>query len=200
MAITTRYDSKRRFISYWHQIDEVLTCEPQHMLDVGVGTGFLSRYLRALDIAVTTVDIDKERKPDIVASVTALPCSDNVFDMVTAFEVLEHMPYEESLQSMRELHRVSSHWVLISLPDATRYLRLEVPIPKIGKWKRLYTISLCHPERHKMGEEGHYWEIGKAGYPLARIIQDMETTGFAIKKKYRVFENPYHHFFVLQKI
>jgi hypothetical protein len=45
----------------------------------------------------------------------------------------------------------------------------------------------------------HYWEIGKAGYPLKRIISDIERQGMEIIKTYRVFESPYHRFFVLRE-
>lgn len=44
-----------------------------------------------------------------------------------------------------------------------------------------------------------YWEIGKAGYPLDKIITDIQGTGFEIKKTYRLLENPYHRFFILEK-
>ena len=45
----------------------------------------------------------------------------------------------------------------------------------------------------------HYWEIGKAGYPLNRILEDIERAGFNIIKTYRIFEHPYHRFFILKK-
>ena len=45
----------------------------------------------------------------------------------------------------------------------------------------------------------HYWEIGKAGYPLQKVMGEMREAGFEIKKAYRVFEMPYHRFFVLAK-
>ena len=46
----------------------------------------------------------------------------------------------------------------------------------------------------------HYWEIGKAGYPLSNIIDDIQIAGFKIEKTYRVFEYPCHRFFKLKKI
>lgn len=45
----------------------------------------------------------------------------------------------------------------------------------------------------------HYWKIGKAGYPLQRVMDEMQNAGFEINKTYRVFEMPYHRFFVLAK-
>jgi len=45
----------------------------------------------------------------------------------------------------------------------------------------------------------HYWEIGKAGYPLNRIINEIQRAGFKIEETYRIFENPYHRFFILKK-
>jgi len=46
------------------------------------------------------------------------------------------------------------------------------------------------------------WEIGKAGYPLQKVMREMQIAGFEIneiKKTYRVFEIPWHRFFVLSK-
>jgi len=48
-------------------------------------------------------------------------------------------------------------------------------------------------------ENKHYWEIGKVGYPLKRIIKEMQMVGFKIEKTYRIFEHPYHRFFILEK-
>lgn len=44
-----------------------------------------------------------------------------------------------------------------------------------------------------------YWEINKAGYPLRKVMGEMQRARFEIKKTYRVFEMPYHRFFVLGK-
>jgi len=46
----------------------------------------------------------------------------------------------------------------------------------------------------------HYWEIGKFGYPLKKIVEDIQRAGFEVKKTYRVLEFPYHRFFVLRKL
>lgn len=195
-----QHDTKRRFISYWHQVYEALALEPKTMLEVGIGNGFVSRYLKGEGINITTCDINKDLNPDYVSSVTQLPFQNNSFHLVMACEILEHMPYQETLKALGELARVSSQWVLISLPDATRTFRIELPIPKIGKWKKLITLPKRNPPAHVVTDkEGHHWEIGKKDYPLNRITRDMEKAGLAVKKTYRIFEFPYHRFFVLEK-
>jgi hypothetical protein len=74
-----------------------------------------------------------------------------------------------------------------------------VQVPKIGEFKKLIPLpTLKKPSHHFNGQ--HYWEIGKAEYPLNRIIDDINNAGFKISKTYRIFENPYHRFFILEKI
>ena len=41
--------------------------------------------------------------------------------------------------------------------------------------------------------------LGKIDYPLSKIFNDIQIAEFKIKKRYRVFENPYHRFFILKK-
>lgn len=194
------YDSKRRFCSYWHQIQEVLACNPLRVLEIGVGTHFVSRYLLTYGVSPVTCDIDAEKHPDVVASIVQLPLSNDAFDTVVACEILEHLPYEESLRALQELHRVTSRWLVISLPDATPVATIQFPIPYIRKVKWLLSVPALFPRVHRLTKGGHRWEIGKRNYPLARIKGDIAKAGFTIMKTYRVFENPYHSFFVLEKI
>ena len=194
-----KYDSRRRFASYWHQIREVLERRPANLLEIGVGSGFVNRYLRDREILVTSVDSDASLKPDIVGDVRRLEFADNTYDTSIAYEVLEHIPYQDSLKAIGELGRVSQKYVLVSLPDATRVLCLAISLPGIGIVRKLLSIPIF-PRVHIMTKGGHYWEIGKRGYSLSRVKRDIENNGLTIEKTYRVFENPYHRFFILKKI
>ena len=194
----TKYDSKRRFASYWHQIAEIISRKPAHVLEVGIGNGFVSRYIRQKGLQVTTVDAAAELRPDITADIRALPFSDHSYDLVTAFEIMEHIPFEDFGKALAELKRISSKYVIISLPDATRVLRVEFPLPGVGKFQRLITFPHLRAKIHTMTKSGHFWEIGKRGYPLSRIKAIIMGTGFAIEKTYRVYENPQHRFFILK--
>ena len=52
------YDSKERYISYWHQIQTVVSAEPSSVLEIGIGNGFVHRELRRHGMQVTTLDAD----------------------------------------------------------------------------------------------------------------------------------------------
>ena len=192
------YDTKQRFCSYWHQIHEILLRKQNEVLEIGVGNRFVSNYLRERGINIVTLDIDKELKPDVVGSVLDIPFRDNSFQIVACYELLEHLPYEYVAKALSEISRVSKQYVILSLPDVNRVYRIYIYIPKIGEIKRLLPLPRIRKPIHKFDGQ-HYWEIGKAGYSLKRVVGDMQKEGLQLEKTYRVFEHPYHRFFILRK-
>ncbi|MCH7553531.1 MAG: class I SAM-dependent methyltransferase, partial [Chloroflexi bacterium] len=131
------YDTKARFNSFWHQISEVVGTDPDSVLEVGVGSGFTSNYLRRMGISITSLDIDPSLDPDMVASVLDLPYPDGTFDTVTCFEVLEHLPFEHFKRALSELYRVARSTVILSLPDSSRVYRVALRIPAIHRFRWL---------------------------------------------------------------
>ena len=192
------YDSKARFCSYWHQIQEIINLDHNKVLEVGIGSGFVYKYLKERNIKILSLDIDKRLNPDMVGSIFDIPFKDNSFNAVACYEVLEHQPYECFFKALSEMYRVSNAYVILSLPDVERVYRFNMQIPKLGEFKRLIPLPRFKKSIHKFEGE-HYWEIGKEGYLLNKIIDDIERTGFKIESTYRVFENPYHRFFLLKK-
>jgi len=192
------YDTKQRFCSYWHQIHEILLLKQNEVLEIGVGNRFVSNYLRERGINIVTLDIDKELKPDVVGSVLDIPFRDNSFQIVACYELLEHLPYEYVAKALSEISRVSKQYVILSLPDVNRVYRIYIYIPKIGEIKRLLPLPRIRKPIHKFDGQ-HYWEIGKAGYSLKRVVGDMQKEGLQLERTYRVFEHPYHRFFILRK-
>ncbi|MEE3368090.1 MAG: methyltransferase domain-containing protein [Planctomycetota bacterium] len=88
-----RYDSKRRFCSYWHQLNETHNVGARTVAEIGVGSRFTSTYLQRQGIQHTSIDIDARLNPTITASVLDIPLEDNLFDVAVCFEVLEHLPF-----------------------------------------------------------------------------------------------------------
>ena len=197
-----RYENLPRFISYYNQIDLVRTLDPKEILEVGIGSGFLSNYLRSRDYAVTTADYDKTLGPDMVCDITRIPVKDNSFDLVMAFEILEHMPYEESLKGIKEMERVSKRYVVLSVPRSCSYFGLSFMfgLPIFHKFVSLglrIPFFWIGPE---YGSKEHFWELGRRGFPVRRLVKDIERLGLTIRqKKGHVALNTQHYFLVLEK-
>lgn len=192
-----RYMSKARWNSVWHQLDEVLRLKPERVLEIGPGPGVLKHMAGLYGVQVETLDLDPELKPDHVGSATALPFSDGSFDVVCAFQMLEHLPYEQSLCAFAEMVRVSRSNIIISLPDAKPVWRYLAHIPKFGVIDRLISRPFSRAHAHQFDGE-HHWEINKLGYELAKITEDL-THFAALRKCWRVPENPYHRFFMFER-
>lgn len=190
------YDSKKRFISYWHQINEIIRLDPSNVLEIGIGNGMVSNYLRGRGLKVTTLDIREKLHPDIVASVLDMPMADGTFDVVACYEVLEHMEYRNFNTALSEIYRVCKRNALLSLPDQNRAIRILLHVPVLGEKK--WMLSTPKIKKNEL-DVYHKWEIGRWGYPLKRIVSDIREAGFYLCESYRVFEIPYHRFFILGK-
>jgi len=195
---STDYDSKERFCSYWHQFNEIIQLHPTRILEVGIGSGFLNRYLKQKGLTITTLDITHGLEPDVTGSVLEIPFVNESFDVVACYEVLEHLPYENFERGLRELFRITQKNVILSVPDASRVYSFYIELPRIKPIRKLIPDPFPRFIVHKY-DGAHYWEIGKAGYPLEKIEHAIERSGFNIVKTYRVFELHYHRFFILKK-
>lgn len=194
--VSRSYDTKSRFVSYWRQIKEVTDLNPQNILEVGLGNGTTSHYLKNIGIEVTTADINRGLNPDVICSVIKLPFEQNSFDVVLCAEVLEHISYEEFPKALGEIYRVARKAVILSLPHWGVSFYIGFKIPFLPKKEIFAKISI--PRKHVFDGE-HYWEIGKSGFPLRKVRKDIQDQGFQITKEINLFEDPAHRFFILKK-
>jgi hypothetical protein len=191
------YNKKGRFCSYWHQIEEVRKLNPENILEIGMGNGFVAWFLQNAGLEVTTMDIDPDLKPTIVGSVVDIPLPDDSFDLVMCCQLLEHLPYDNFVPALLQLHRVAKKHVVLSLPDMKPVHRVHIETP-IGKARFFYPKLFSKPIDWKFDGQ-HHWNINNLGYPTTRIINDIMSTNFKIVSHFRVPENPGHHFFILNK-
>lgn len=192
------YLDKPRWISLWHQINEVVTTHPKNVLEVGIGNGLVSHTLKLLGIKTITLDIDARLKPDRIGDVRKLPFKKNTFDTILCAEVLEHIPFADFFTALRQLHKVARGYVIITLPhDFLTYFSFSGKIIPYMKPVSFLQIFPAHRSHAFNGQ--HYWEIGKKGFHLKYIEILMEKAGFKINKSYNLLENPEHRFFILEK-
>ena len=188
------YMNKPRWCSVWHQMDEIQKLAPQSVLEIGPGPGVLKAVGALFGITVETLDLDSDLNPDHLGSASAIPLPDAAYDVVCAFQVLEHLPYESSLVAFEEMVRVSRGNVIISLPDAWPAWRYQIHVPFLGGLDLLVPRPRLRAPVHGPDPE-HHWEINKRNYPLSRIVADFSRR-MSLLKTYRVPEFPYHRFFL----
>lgn len=97
---------------------------PERTLDVGCAKGFLVKALS--EMAVDAYGIDpsvyavSNAHPDIAEKINleaaqSIPYPDDTFDVVTCFDVLEHIPAREVPKTLKEMLRVSKQWVILRM-------------------------------------------------------------------------------------
>ena len=191
-----KYCGIDRWSSYHYQLREILALAPASVLEVGKGDGVIGHYLREnTTTSYRSLDIAADLHPDIVGEVEHIPLMDNDVDMVAAFEVLEHLPFQRFEPALLELSRVARKNIIISLPHFGPSIRFSMKLPFMKELKFAWKLPY-HPT-HVFGGE-HYWEIGKKGYELD-VIRAALLKHFIIEKEFVPYENQYHHFFVLSK-
>jgi SAM-dependent methyltransferase len=190
------YGHLDRWVSYYMQLRETFRFKPKSVLEIGVGDKVFGDYLRNnTGISYTSVDIAEDLRPNVIGSVTELPFQNRSFDVVVAFEVLEHIPFEKFEQALSEIARVARTGAVISLPHFGPPIKLSFKIPLVPEVKVAWKIPF--PARHVFNGE-HYWEIGKRGYPIG-CIRDVLRSHFVLENDFVPFESQYHHFFILRK-
>jgi 2-polyprenyl-3-methyl-5-hydroxy-6-metoxy-1,4-benzoquinol methylase len=117
------------------------------------------------------------------------------FDVVCAFQVLEHLPFDKFEKSLVNMKEHSNKYVIISLPDCRPGIYFKLKIPRIKEIK----LSIKLPYYRKIIFDGqHYWEFGGKSTKPSKVLNIIKKH-FHIKEEYIIFENPYHHMFVLER-
>jgi 2-polyprenyl-3-methyl-5-hydroxy-6-metoxy-1,4-benzoquinol methylase len=114
--------------------------DPKSLLDVGCGEGVLvHEWARQIAPArVVGLDLEEasiqagwaQRQADNLeykimdVSQKGLPFADDEFDVATAIEVLEHVP--DPAQTVAEMARVASRWLLVSVPREPLWRGLNI--------------------------------------------------------------------------
>jgi len=196
------YDDLFRFISYYYQIELIREIQPRTILEIGLGNKFVSNYLSWHGYHIVTCDLEAELLPEVVGDIKNLPFKASSFEVVAAYEVLEHLPWEFLPQVLVELKRVTCKYVLLSVPYSGLSAEIILRFPLVWKLFKSLFIDLFirvpyFYRKFKPGDE-HYWELGWRGYSLKRF-KKLIPQGMTIIKEVRPVLKTYHHFFVLKK-
>lgn len=190
-----KYMSVERWISIWHQVNSIIKLDVKNVLEIGGGGGLLKNIMKTYGVNVKVIDIDPALNPDYLLDVRDANFDKEQFDLCVAFQVLEHMEYKNFKSILREMKRVSKKGCIISLPDSERIWPITAHVPRIGR-KTLKIKKPFHKREDAVFDGEHYWEINKKGYDLEKIMVDLNEI-FSSVETWRVDENPYHRFFLI---
>lgn len=179
------YTGRRKILAgFVEEICRNVTDRRPRILDVGCGTGanllMLSEYGEAegVDIAEDALAFCRERGLDKVrlGAGEELPYEDGTFDLVTAFDVVEHM--DDDLAGLREMRRVlrPGGRVLLFVPTFMFLWGLQ---DDVSNHRRRYRL----PELRRVLEQAGF-EIERTTYanitfffPILVMRQLMRVTG-----------------------
>ena len=174
---------------YWRQqkLMRDLVKAGDRVLEIGVGTGFTANYLRSKGVHVTTLDIDADKQPDVVANVAEYGFPDH-HDAILAFEVFEHLPYDDFPLLLARLATAARRHVFLSLPRNRRLVAsLNVKLPKVKartfQWK---------VRRGEIVEPYHVWELDHGGVTAESLEQELARHGFAIDRRDEAFDRRFY--------
>ena len=90
------------------------------MLDVGCGRGEMVRIAQNMGFDAFGIEASRKMCDDMkvfFGTAQNIPFDDNAFDVVTMFDVLEHIPEQDIAQVLSELNRVAKKTVIITASD-----------------------------------------------------------------------------------
>ncbi|WP_430811371.1 MULTISPECIES: class I SAM-dependent methyltransferase [unclassified Carboxylicivirga] len=183
-----------RHWQYYHSqqklINKHLTLKA-NILELGIGSSFTSNYLKSKGFMVTTMDIDAAKEPDIVGNIVTENPPPQV-DTMLAFEVFEHIPYNEFLATLKKLLNSNIKTILLSFPYNEKvWFDIDVRVHVFGRI--CFQIAT---RRNRLTTNHHHWEIRYRQHSLQQIKNDMTQCGYRIVDDYRKYSQ---HFFVLTR-
>lgn len=192
-----RYMNLARWSCYYTQIGKVLSLNPDSVLEVGPGDGLFGWYMKKNGISYSSADHADDINSDFKVNLGEedIPVEDNKFDVVCAFQVLEHIEFDKVPYAISELRRVSKKFVFLDIPEYSVHINFAFKIPFIKYFQSHLTI----PRATKHSFDGlHHWEIGKKGFSR-RVVRSVLTDKLDLVEEFTIYQNPKERFYLLKK-
>lgn len=172
-----KYVSRGRWDSYYDQIFFIEKYIPneQNILEIGGGLSINKFLLSKESYNIKTADIDKSLQPDYEMDLFDIFSIDDYnYNWILAFQVLEHIEYEDFLEFLK-ISSLNKKKLLISLPYVGITIKFAFYMSLYGERKIefIFRIPLFFKEHRFNGQ--HYWEVGKKGYSVNKIKQDISN-------------------------
>ncbi len=190
------YFTPEQLWSFAEQIYHLHRAAPRRLIEVGVGNGFVSQFMRSMGINVLTCDINPNLNPDLLVSVTDLDrhITPGEYDLISCCEVMEHMPFEQFEEAMRKFSCLSEN-LFLTLPvygwkfGFALRLSLKSRVRWISRWfawrSSSYTLIPMH-----------YWEVGSQRETQHRRLLSVLNRYYGSVESNIFRFNPYHRYYL----
>ena len=193
--MTNPYDTELRLLAYTHQITLIRKLGPRTVLNIGKGTGFLKKYFESNNVRLEDLDIDPDTRPDYLQDLSIPFDLAREFDLVCAFQVLEHIPFDAFETGLSNIRHHTKSSALVALPIQTLRFGIRVDFPLL---KLDYLAWFERAFKKKPDEALPQWEIGLQKTPKKAVDEKIRKF-FHIREQFLHRLNPFHYYYVLEK-
>jgi hypothetical protein len=209
-------DRQKQWNSIFYQISEIANLNLSSVLEIGGGTNLNRHIFKYLDknIDYKVCDVNAEYKPDYLCDFQNLELN-NQFDMVCAFQILEHNSLENLENMLKKMRSLSKKFVLFSVPFNGQVLSVNINFRLFGRafyFSKTFvskTITTKNTDTKKIEQrvkknpkkkyDPHYWEVGRKEMSKLKFDSLLKKLNFKIVKEYYNEIFPYHLFYLLKK-
>ncbi len=200
------YSSERRYLSYYHQIKNIMflveTKKATKILIAGKGDGVVQKILEAYDelfnlkLVVKTFDFAEDLHPDILGDLVEINnLITEKYDIILCCQVLEHLPFEESLLVLAHMQKLS-RYVILSVPYKAITIRGTLKMPLLQEIEYCLKVPFWQ-NRKGMVDSRHYWELG-FNVTLKKYKETIKKIGYCIISSHILKKDGYKYFFLLE--
>lgn len=156
--------------------------------DLGCGRGEKALLFLEYNRKITGIDRQNYRAQEyekiifIEKNILSSGLSDNSFDIILSYDVIEHIEEPEKL--LKEMHRLLTKDGILILSTPNKYRLLALPLLILGLRKFPYCLE---PVNHK-NDYPDYWHIRE--YSSKELINLVTTNNFQVIEHQKIFYGP----------
>lgn len=193
------YFDVRQLMAQAMQIKHIHRLKPKSMIEIGIGNGLTSTFMRNSGVPVTTADINPNLDPDICCPIYEIldKTGGRSFDLVVCCEVLEHMPVDQLEENIKILRSLGSR-LFLTLPGYTRSFGFSflMKIPFIKAKDFFFYIFL--PKNIDLSKTEHFWEVGSEAATKRKAIVNILKNHYNSVRTGRISFQPNHIYFIAE--
>ena len=163
----------------------LIPADVKTLADIGCGNGVFLNKLKISETSLDILGIDRSKAAlsyvnakKMEGDISNIPLDDNSIDCLTCLEVIEHLPVNVYGKALEELARVSSKYLIVSVPFAEK---LEDAYTKCPQCKSIFNTDM---HLRSFDEKTFISLFDKLGFKNTSFQKLGEIKTFVWKEKY----------------